>query len=89
MSFEEWKERLDRDLNIGTERLPLLIEEQKIDTESNLEEELELAKEDWKQARNYFNLVADPELVEYAIYLLEATEKRYDYLLKKKKKSEN
>ena len=51
-----------------------------------LEEELEAAKKEWQEARQYFNLVSDPDLVEHAIYLLEAAEKKYNYLLKQKKK---
>jgi hypothetical protein len=44
--------------------------------------------EEWIEAKEYFNEVSDPDLVDYAIYLLNSTEKRYTYLLKLKK-SEN
>ena len=43
---------------------------------------VEQAKEQWHQARAYFQYVKEPELVDYAINNLEAAEKRYDYLLK-------
>ena len=52
--------------------------------ESKLEERIEEAKEEWQEARNYFDLVSDPELVDYAIYLLGAAERKYQYLLKMK-----
>lgn len=52
--------------------------------ESQLEEKIEEAKEEWQEAREYFDLVSDPELVDYAIYLLGAAERKYQYLLKMK-----
>ncbi|WP_338035344.1 DUF2508 family protein [Halanaerobacter jeridensis] len=52
--------------------------------ELQLEEKIERAKEEWQEARKYFDLVSDPELVDYAIYLLGAAERKYQYLLKMK-----
>lgn len=49
---------------------------------------IEQAKQEWKQAANYFNNVSDPELVDHAILLREAAERRYMYLLKQAKLSE-
>ncbi|WP_353893312.1 DUF2508 family protein [Proteinivorax hydrogeniformans] len=46
---------------------------------------LEEAKKEWQCAREYFNNVSDPELVDYAIFSVQAAEKRYEYLLKKEK----
>ncbi len=46
---------------------------------------IEQAKQEWKQAANYFNTVSDPELVDHAILLREAAERRYMYLLKQAK----
>ena len=43
------------------------------------------AKEDWKTAALYFELVDEPALVDYAIYLQQAARTRYTYLLKKAK----
>lgn len=40
------------------------------------------AKEEWLQAQNYFENVSEPDLVDYAIYRLEAAKKRYAYLIK-------
>ena len=36
---------------------------------------------DWQAAMNYFETVKDPELVDFAIYDLEAAKKKYLYLL--------
>lgn len=39
------------------------------------------ALEDWRSAEQCFNLVNDPDLVDHAIYTIEASRKRYIYLL--------
>jgi len=47
------------------------------------DEILEQAKKDWLCAYRIFDEVTDPELMEYAIYNLKATEKRYMFILNK------
>lgn len=44
---------------------------------------IEEAKQDWYWAKTYFNFVSDHDLVDYAIYRIDAAEKKYMYLLKK------
>jgi|AGTN01.3.fsa_nt_gi Protein of unknown function (DUF2508). len=41
------------------------------------------AYSDWQAAENYFDNVADPDLIDYAIYDMEAAKKKYVYMLKK------
>jgi len=43
------------------------------------------ARTEWQNARQLFNDVSDPELVDYAIYREEAARRRYMYLLKQAK----
>ena len=50
---------------------------------------IEEAKQDWQEARAYFNTVTEPELVDHAIYALGAAEKRYVYLLKKAREEQS
>ncbi|MBO8126881.1 MAG: YaaL family protein [Firmicutes bacterium] len=45
-------------------------------------ENIESARQDWQNARNFFDEVTDPDLVDMAIYSMDAAEKRYVYLLK-------
>ncbi len=45
-------------------------------------EQVQQALNDWKAAAAYFESVADPELVDYAVYGMEAAQKRYIYLLR-------
>lgn len=49
----------------------------------DLIEDLELAWREWKHARIYFNNVTDPDLIDYAIFYMGASEKKYIYLLKR------
>lgn len=44
--------------------------------------EVEKAHSEWMAAQNYFENVADPDLVDYAIYELEAARRKYMYMLK-------
>jgi len=54
--------------------------------EEELREIIEQARLEWKRAEDFFNWVEDPELVDHAVYALEAAEKKYIYLLKKARK---
>jgi hypothetical protein len=48
---------------------------------------VEQARVEWLNSRAYFETVSDPDLVDHAIYLMEAAERRYVYLLKKARES--
>jgi hypothetical protein len=41
------------------------------------------ARRDWLYAQKYYKTVTDPDLVDYAAFLIKAYERRYVYLLKK------
>lgn len=43
---------------------------------------IENAKKEWEDAKNIFENVTQPDLVDYAIYKVEAAEQKYVYLLK-------
>lgn len=40
------------------------------------------ALEDWKAAENFLNFACDPELVECAVYDVEAARRKYVYMLR-------
>ena len=44
-------------------------------------------KREWDTARAYFNNVTDPDLVDHAIFLLEAAERKYVYLFKQARRN--
>lgn len=44
--------------------------------------QVQKALEDWKKATAYFESVSDPDLVDYAVYDMEAAKKRYIFLLR-------
>ena len=43
---------------------------------------LKQAQDDWKQAERYFESVTDPDLIDHAIFNMEAARRKYVYLLK-------
>ncbi|MEL7648850.1 MAG: YaaL family protein [Sedimentibacter sp.] len=43
---------------------------------------IENAKKEWEDAKNIFENVSEPDLVDYAIYNVDAAEKKYIYLLR-------
>jgi hypothetical protein len=45
-------------------------------------ESVNQARDEWNNARQLFNDVSDPDLIDYAIYREEAARRRYMYLLK-------
>ncbi|NLJ57743.1 MAG: YaaL family protein [Tissierellia bacterium] len=47
---------------------------------------IENAKKEWEDAKNIFENVTQPDLVDYAIYKVEAAEQKYIYLLKQYRK---
>ena len=44
---------------------------------------VEQARREWQDARQRFEQVSDPDMIDSAIFAIEAAEKRYIYLLKK------
>jgi hypothetical protein len=44
---------------------------------------VEQARQEWQDARLRFEQISDPDLIDHAIYAIEAAEQRYMYLLKK------
>jgi hypothetical protein len=52
------------------------------DKEVDLSEIVEAARQDWVMAQRYYNNVSDPDLVDHAVYQIQAAEKKYAYLLK-------
>lgn len=49
----------------------------------SLESTIEQARREWVNAKTFFDNVVDPELVDYAVYSIEAAERKYVYLLNK------
>jgi hypothetical protein len=43
---------------------------------------IEQARREWHSAQAYYDAVSDTDLVDYAVYLMQAAEKKYTYLLK-------
>ncbi|KEO81457.1 YaaL family protein [Tumebacillus flagellatus] len=75
--------RLQRVTNWLRGRGPL--EEEPSDFEK-LRQEIEAARKEWAIAQQHIDHVCEPELIDHAIYYLEAAERKYGYLLREAKK---
>lgn len=58
------------------------IKAQETEDTMDIFDSIENAKKNWEDAKNIFENVINPDLIDYAIYNVDATEKRYTYLLK-------
>lgn len=54
-------------------------------SETHLMQMLEDARREWNLSKAYFNAVTDADLIDHAIFTMDAAEQRYTYLLKKAK----
>lgn len=52
-------------------------------------QEIHDAHREWMEKEEYFRFVSDADLVDFAIYDMEASKRKYTYLLKKMKKETN
>ncbi|MFT9494482.1 YaaL family protein [Anaerosolibacter sp.] len=50
--------------------------------EEKMLENIRQAHDEWRNAEAYFQMVTDPDLIDYAIYRLEAAKIKYTYLMK-------
>ncbi|MGI6038506.1 MAG: DUF2508 family protein [Limnochordia bacterium] len=66
-----------------TKQLRLFDEEGLPNLESDLLADVEAAYQEWVGACAYFENVTEPDLIDHAIYTMEAAEKKYMYVLKK------
>jgi len=58
------------------------IKAQETEDSTDIYDSIEHAKKNWEDAKNIFENVTNPDLIDYAIYNVDAAEKRYTYLLK-------
>jgi hypothetical protein len=56
--------------------------------EERLREEIDTARKAWAIALKHMDYVSDHDLIDHAIYSLEAAERKYGYLLREAKKRE-
>lgn len=57
-------------------------EQEPLDPEADLSDKVEAARQEWAMALRYYDSVSDPDLVDHAVYQIQAAEKKYTFLLK-------
>ncbi|NMB38061.1 MAG: DUF2508 family protein [Firmicutes bacterium] len=67
-----------------------IIDESNMDfsNKENLVKAVNAAKSQWLTAKSYFDNISEPDLIDHAVYTLEAAERKYMFLLKKLKEDE-
>lgn len=70
-------------MNIWQQMVKLWDVKQGVKPNNNLPEIVDNARREWLAAHYFYKTVTDPDLIDYAIYLIKAYERRYIYLLKK------
>lgn len=76
MERNEWRDRFQ------AIRARLLGLERGADPISDLETAVAEARDEWLTAQRFFECVSEPDLVDQAIYTIEAAERKYMYLLR-------
>ncbi|MBM7615564.1 YaaL family protein [Alkaliphilus hydrothermalis] len=61
------------------------LKEEEVDENQEFVNIINKAHEEWRNAEQLFQNVSDPDLIDHAIYKVEAARSRYVYLLKKAK----
>ncbi|MGI6128979.1 MAG: YaaL family protein [bacterium] len=80
LAYENIKALLQKAAAVADSMLEYLPSSKPVQTD--LVDQVEQARREWQLARRFFESVTDPDLIDYAIYNLQATEQRYTYLLK-------
>jgi hypothetical protein len=52
------------------------------DVNRDLQVQVDAAHREWQAAQQYFQMVSEPELVDHAIFTLEAAQRKYMYLFR-------
>ena len=61
----------------------MLFNKRKQDDFDRHAEDVRKALSEWQEAKRYFENVSDPDLVEYAVYQVEAARRRYVLMLRR------
>lgn len=86
-SFELFKKRWHEFLRLFSKHEQEDIEEQRIREERKIFLEIvNRAKDEWIESQNYFENVSNPDLIDLAIYRMEAAKIFYMYLIKEAKR---
>ena len=79
--FFQWVRKIYNNMRPYLEEKEVVAEK-----EPGLVDEIQEAQKQWQEARDYFNSVSEPELIDHAAYMIEAARVKYMYLLNKAKK---
>lgn len=79
----------DRIISLCKEFFNNLVKRDKDHGEDDILKSIDEAHREWIDKEKYFNHATDPDLIDFAIYDMETSKKKYNYLLKRAKKEKN
>ncbi|MBC8590247.1 DUF2508 family protein [Wansuia hejianensis] len=74
--------------NLKEDLMGIINRDSSLTEEEKIMKSVKRAHEEWKFKEEYFNHAVDPDLVDFAIYDIEASKRKYTYLLKKLKEEQ-
>lgn len=83
VDYKEKAKKIIKMANLFSEKLKNKVIPHEKTEEEELIESIKQAHWDWQSKEVYFQTVSDPDLVDHAIYEMEASRIKYIYLLKK------
>jgi hypothetical protein len=81
LNINDWFNKIKENIRPYMEDKKLIKEH-----DMTLIEEINEAHDEWIEAQRYFECVSEPELVDHAIYTMQAAKIKYMYLLNKVKR---
>lgn len=88
---EDYKKRPEKIMDtvrFFSEKIKELSGNKELTEEEEIVNKLREAFEEWKKKEIYFESVTEPDLIDHAIYEIEASKIKYIYFLKKAKKKD-
>lgn len=88
---EDYKKRSEKIMDtvrLFSEKIKELSGNKELTEEEEIVNKLREAFEEWKKKEIYFESVTEPDLIDHAIYEIEASKIKYIYFLKKAKKKD-
>lgn len=86
--YKKRSERIMDTVKLISEKFKELSGSRGLTEEEEITNKLREAFEEWKKKEIYFESVTEPDLIDHAIYEIEASKTKYIYFLKKAKKKD-
>lgn len=84
--YEKRADKIIEIVSFFSQKLKEISGRKKLTEEEEIINNLQEAFDEWKRKENYFEVAIEPDLIDHAIYEIEASKIKYIYFLKKARK---